>query len=119
MVNLDEWFPNFDLFVMQIIPALIMLTLALILMEYWTRKKKVRKKREISWMDTVIWFTAVYLFIPIYRIIQFVQGDKSYTVLVRELFIDDFYNYMAILLVAGIAGAIYIMSKKVKTWEGS
>lgn len=112
-MDLDSWFPNFDLFIMQLLPALILVTFVIILFEFWIRRKKSKKsKKKMDWMDTMIWITSVYFFIPLYRIAQYLTGEKEYETLVRELFVDDFYNYMVLMLMVGIVGAMFIFLQK-------
>jgi putative effector of murein hydrolase len=115
MVDPGEWIPNFDLFVLWLLPLLLGVTVLVILLDFWQGRGK-GKKRSYGWMDYVIWLTAVYFVVPFWRIVQYLQGDKSWTVLVEELFTDDFFNYMVILLMAGILGAIYIMQEKLRRW---
>ena len=113
MMELDNWIPNFDLFVMLILPALIAVTVVVLLVDFWAKRSP--KPSEYTWMDILLWMSAVYFVIPIWRIIQYLQGEKSYSVLVSELFVDDFYNYMVILLMVGITGAIYIFLRKTRS----
>jgi hypothetical protein len=113
-MELDDWLPNFDLFVMTVLPALLAVTIAVILINFWTKRSK--KPSEYSWMDVLLWMTAVYFIIPFWRIIQYLLGDKSFSILVEELFIEDFYNYMVLLLIVGIVGAVYILLRKSRKW---
>lgn len=113
-MELDDWIPNFDLFVMVILPALIAITVTVVLIDFWA--KRSRKTSDYTWMDVLLWISAVYFVVPIWRIIQYLQGNKSYEVLVGELFVDDFYNYMVILLMVGIVGAVYILLRKTRSW---
>ena len=113
-MELDDWIPNFDLFVMVVLPALIAVTVTVVLVDFWAKRRG--KVSDYSWMDVLLWMSAVYFVIPIWRIIQYLQGEKSYSTLVNELFVDDFYNYMVILLMVGIVGATYILLKKTRTW---
>jgi hypothetical protein len=117
MVELDDWIPNFDLFVMTILPAILAITIAVILIDFWVKRGARDRGGEFVWMDILIWMTAVYFVIPAWRVIQYLMGEKSFSVLVEELFIDDFYNYMVLLLMVGIVGAVYIFLAKLRSWE--
>lgn len=107
-MNINDWFPNFDLFVMQILPALILLAFIMGLIEFWVRKSKRKSRKPIEWMDVIIWFSALYLIVPIYRIYQYLKDKKSWETLLEELFVTDFQNYMFIMLVVGIIGVGFI-----------
>ena len=114
-MELDDWIPNFGLFVMLILPALLAVTVTVILIDFWA--KRGRRTSDYTWMDVIIWMSAVYFVIPLWRVIQYLQGNKTWGTLVEELFVDDFYNYMVILLMVGITGAVYIRLRKTRSRE--
>jgi len=112
-MDLDQWFPNFDLFVMTILPALLLITFLIILLDFWRRRSKVRKTgRKVDWFDVLLWFSALYLIVPIYRVYQYLVGEKTWLTLVHELFTVDFENYMLVALLAGIGGAAFIFFQR-------
>jgi len=118
MVNMDNWFPNFELFVLHILPALILLTLAVIIAAYWTNRPKRKEKTPMDWMDVFKWGTALYMIVPIYRIIGYIKGTVGFGDLVEGLFVTDFYNYMVLALITGLMGLMFILRKKMHSWQG-
>ena len=118
MVEIDEWFPNFEMFVMFMLPALIMVTIAVFLITFWINKKKTATKAPMDWMDIMKFGTAIYLVVPVWRIISYLRGDINNSELIQGLFVTDFINYMTLALLTGIMGLIFILKKKNDEWVG-
>jgi len=114
VVDLDDWFPNFDLFVMRILPTLIFVTILVLLIQYWTKRPTLQKK-PLSWMDILVWGSLLYLIVPIWRIIDYLTDKITWLELIEGLFVTDFKNYMLIMLIVGIMGAFMILNQKLKT----
>lgn len=118
MVDIDEWIPNFEMFVLLILPVLIVVTLAVLLLAWFmSRKNKGGTKDPMDWMDLFKFATAIYLLVPIWRIIDYIQGNVGFDDLVRGLFVTDFFNYMILCLITGIMGLLFILFHKANDWR--
>ena len=118
MVDIDEWIPNFEMFVLVILPALILFTTIVFFIAWYMNRPKNKIKTTMDWMDLMKFGTALYLIIPIYRIISYIQGNVGVEELIRGLFITDFFNYMVLALLTGIMGLVFILKDKIYTWVG-
>ena len=117
MVDIDEWIPNFEMFVLFVLPVLILITIAVFFLEWYEKRPKKKLKFDIDWMDLMKFATALYLLVPIYRIIRYVEGKVGVDELVRGLFVTDFFNYMLIALLTGIIGLVFILKNKAIEWK--
>jgi hypothetical protein len=118
MVNIDEWIPNFQMFVLIILPALILMTFAVFVISWWINRPKKPEKTSMDWMEIMKLGTALYMIVPMYRIMQYVQGEIEFNVLIQGLFVEDFRNYMILALLTGIMGLVFILRKKQEQWKG-
>ena len=116
MVEIDDWIPNFEMFVLIVLPALILVTVAVFIISWWVNRPKKDQQTPMDWMDIFKFGTALYMIVPIYRIIGYIQGDVGQEELVRGLFVTDFYNYMLLALVTGIMGLMLILKEKMEGW---
>lgn len=118
MVNIDDWIPNFQMFVMIILPALIIMTFLVFIISWWINRPKKLAKSHMDWMEVMKLGTALYLIVPIYRIVNYVQGKIGFQELIRGLFVTDFRNYMILALMTGFIGLIFILRNKQIEWKG-
>lgn len=113
-MNLDDFIPNFSLFIMRLLPGLLFATFFIIMVTFWLNRRMLKPERdERDWMTILIWGSLLYLIVPIWRVIEFLRDEKSWSDLVEELFVDDFKNYMFLMLVVGIFGAMMILKRKI------
>lgn len=117
MVEIDEWIPNFEMFVLLILPVLIVVTLAVLLLAWFMSRKKGETKDPMDWMNLFKFATAIYLLVPIWRIIDYIQGNIGFETLVRGLFVTDFFNYMVLCLITGMMGLLFILFHKANDWR--
>jgi len=117
MIDIDSWFPNFEMFVLFILPAIILVTIAVFIVSWWVRRPKREEKAPMDWMEIMKFGTALYLIIPIYRVVDYVRGNVGSGDLIRGLFVTDFTNFMLLALLTGIMGLIFILRKKIDFWK--
>lgn len=112
MVEIDEWIPNFEMFILIILPTLLIVTVVMIFVLWFFERTK-----EWNWMSVFKFASAFYLVVPLFRIINYIQGDVGIDDLARGLFVTDFLNYMILVLLMGIIGLLFIIKKKVLKWR--
>lgn len=119
MVDINDWFPNFTMFVLIILPALILFTMMVFFVAWWlNRPDRKQKKTPMDWMDLMKFGTALYLLVPMFRIVEFIRGNIGVEELIRGLFVTDFFNYMVLALITGMMGLFFILKQKIDSWVG-
>ena len=103
--SIDEWFPNWSLFVYWLLPiTLAILFIMAILFRFFTR-------RRMTFAEMLNYIPVVYLFFVAYEVGEYLIGDRD--TIMDRLFDIHFPNMMFLIVVVGIGQVLYyFMSEK-------
>ena len=107
--SIDEWFPNWSLFVYYLLPITIaILFIMAILYRYFTR-------RRMTFAEMINYIPVMYMFFVAYEIGEYLIGDRA--TIMDRLFEVHFQNMMFLIVVVGIAQVLYyfVSERKVLT----
>ena len=105
---LDEWFPNFTLFVMVLTPALILLTYAMIAISRFMKLKPIGESSRGMKIGTYLGYVPIlYMFWPLLEIAEYIMGDRGE--IVSRLFTYHFENVMIIIVIVGIGQILALL----------
>jgi C4-dicarboxylate transporter len=113
--NIDDWIPNFNLFVYFLAPVIIAIVAAMIISSKWLNRERGRKKK-MKLVEILSYIPAVYALWPIYEIGEYLIGRRD------EIF-DRLFTYhypilMFFILLVGIA-QISIYGFNIRSTGGS
>lgn len=121
-MNVDDWIPNWDLFVLTLLPVLILVFFLSILLYRGLVYMKWRKwqrenpdpasQRSIDMVRVLTFVPYVYLIFPIFRIWDYLLGDITFLELVDGLFTVDFRGFMMVALIVFIIVAMAHLVEK-------
>jgi len=106
--SLDEWFPNFTLFVLVLTPALILITYALIAISRFMKLKPIGNDTKGMKIGTYLGYVPIlYMFYPVWEIAQYIMGNRGDVV--ARLFTYHFGNIMIIIVIVGIGQILALL----------
>jgi len=106
--NLDEWFPNFTLFVLVLAPALILITYALISISRFMKLQPIGNDTKGMKIGTYLGYVPIlYMFYPVWEIAQYIMGNRGDVV--ARLFTYHFGNIMIIIVIVGIGQILALL----------
>lgn len=97
--NIDEWFPNWSLFVYWLLPIILAVVFAMaIIYRFLTR-------RRMTFAEILNYIPVVYLFAVVWEVGEYLIGDRE--TIADRLFAVHFPNMMFIIVCVGIGQVIY------------
>lgn len=104
--SIDEWFPNWTLFVYWLLPITIaILFIMAILYRFFTR-------RRMTFAEMINYIPMMYMFFVAYEIGEYLIGDRA--TIMDRLFEVHFQNMMFLIVCIGIAQVLYYFTTERK-----
>lgn len=103
MFNIDDFIPNFKLFIYVLTPLILIFLFVMVLVSRWFKKKPTGKGK--SWAELIGYIPAIYLVSPIIEIYQYMIGER--TNLIERLFSYHFPIMMFLIVCVGIGQVCY------------
>jgi len=97
--NIDEWFPNWSLFVQWLLPITLAIIAAMALIyRYLTR-------RRMTFAEMLNYLPVTYLFFVFYEVGEYMYGTRA--TITDRLFEVHLWNMMFLIVVVGIGQVLY------------
>lgn len=104
--NIDDWIPNFTLFVYILAPMVLALIFIMIILSRWFSLRKANEpKRRMSFAELIGLIPALYLIEPIWEIGEYLNGTRDE--IVDRLFTYHFPIFMFLVLCVGMGQVGY------------
>ena len=106
--NIDDWIPNFTLFVLILTPTVLALLFIILIIQRWLRLRtpgEPRPKRTMSFAELIGLIPALYLIEPIWEIGEYLNGTRDE--IVDRLFTYHFPIFMFLVLCVGLGQVGY------------
>ena len=98
--NIDDWIPNFTLFVLYLAPLILFLIAGFVIVSRFYNLRRGEKKTKKYFVDYVGYLPALYLIAVIYEIGEYLFGIRE--TIADRLFLYHFPIFMFLTVVAGI-----------------
>ena len=106
--NIDDWIPNFTLFVLILTPMVLAILFIVLIISRWLRLRtpgEPRPKRKMSFAELIGLIPALYLIEPIWEIGEYLNGTRDE--IVDRLFTYHFPIFMFLVLCVGLGQVGY------------
>lgn len=104
MFNIDEFIPNFNLFVFLLTPMILLILFVMVVASKWFKsEKKTRKK--VMLIELISYVPAIYLLLVVIEVYQYMTGERSD--IIQRLFSYHFPIMMLFIISTGIIQVIY------------
>lgn len=104
--NIDDWIPNFTLFVYVLAPLILGIIFIMIILSRWFNLRKVGEPRaKLTFADKIGLIPALYLIEPIWEIGEYLNGTRD--TIFDRLFTYHFPIFMFLVLCVGIGQVGY------------
>lgn len=104
--NIDDWIPNFTLFVFVLTPLILSTIFIMIILSRWLGLKKAgQKKPKLTFAQLIGLIPALYLIEPIWEIGEYLNGTRSE--IADRLLLYHFPIFMFLVLCVGIGQVGY------------
>lgn len=105
MTFLNDWFPNFDLFVLVIAPIIVSILFVMVLISRWLHLKSQAPRVKNTFAELIGYIPVIILFFVFWEILE-------YLLQVRETVADRLFDYWLptltwIIIFIGIAQVLY------------
>lgn len=102
--DINQFIPNFTLFVFILAPMIITILFVMTVASKWFQGK-ARKKKRRSWAQLIGYIPAIYLVSPVIEIYQYLVGERAS--FVPRLFGYHFPILMFLIICTGIGQVCY------------
>jgi hypothetical protein len=102
MFNIDEFIPNFTLFLFVLAPTILIFLFVMVLLSRWMKRKPGKGK---SWAELIGYIPMIYLISPIIEIYQYFIGERDD--MIQRLFGYHFPIMMFLIVCVGIGQVSY------------
>jgi len=102
MFNIDDFIPNFKLFIFVLTPTILIFLFLMVLLSRWMKKKPRKGK---SWAELIGYIPIIYLISPLIEIYQYMVGERED--LIDRLFSHHFPILMFLIVCVGIGQVSY------------
>ena len=102
MFNIDEFIPNFKLFIYVLTPTILIFLFVMVLLSRWMKKRSGKGK---SWAELIGYIPMIYLISPIIEIYQYFVGERDD--MIQRLFGYHFPILMFLIVCVGIGQVSY------------
>lgn len=104
-IDIDNWIPNFTLFIYVLAPIVLMLFAIMVLASKWLKLEDKGPKKRMTFAEMLGIIPALYLLQPMYEIGEYLYGTR--TEIVDRLFLYHFPIFMFLVVCVGIGQVVY------------
>lgn len=102
MFNIDNFIPNFKLFVFVLTPMILIFLFIMVMISKWYKRPKGQGK---SWAQLMGYIPTLYLLSPMIETYQYMVGERSD--FIDRLFSWHFPIMMFLIIIVGISQVCY------------